>query len=112
MAIATDVQVQHYADERVRVRAEQCRALINAMRDDKAAIDDVYAACTQQSPTWVDGRTDGPPRLLTAQDILVFNAFISLFLKCIDGTAVTQDVNDMHTNLSVFQSACVRPLNG
>jgi hypothetical protein len=107
---ASDVQVQAFADQRVRVRAEQFRALANAFRDDKAAIDDVYAACAQQSPTWADNRTDGPPKLLTPQDVLVFNAFASLLLKCVDGTATLQDVADLHSNLAVFQAACVRPV--
>jgi hypothetical protein len=107
---ATDQQVQQYANERVRVRAEQFRALVNSCRDDKAAIDDVYAACTQQNPTWDDERTDGPPNLLTPQDILAFNAFISLFLECIDGTAETADVQQLAANWPVFQAACVRPV--
>jgi hypothetical protein len=109
MAIATDKQVQIYVDQRLRVRAESFRALVNAIRDDKSAIDDIYAACAQQTPTWTDTRTDGPPRLLTPQDVLVFNAFISVFDKVILGTATLQDVADLHGNFAVFQSACVRP---
>lgn len=62
---ATDVQVQNYSDSRVRPRAEEIRALYLACKDDKAAIDDVYTALTEQSPTWSDNRTDGPPHLLT-----------------------------------------------
>lgn len=106
---ANDVQMQHYADERIRVRAEQFRALINSCRDDKSSIDAVYDRAANGA-AWSDSRTDGPPKLLASQDVLVFNAFISLFLKCIDGTATAQDVADMHSNLAVFQSACVRPV--
>ncbi len=108
MAQATDQQMQVYSDQRIRVRAEQFRALINAMRDDKAAIDSVYdraangAACN-------DARSDGPPKLMTLQDVLSYNAFASLLLSCVDGTAVTGDVQNLHSNLAVFQSACVRP---
>lgn len=110
MAEATNQQMQTYADQRIRVRAEQLRSLVNAMRDDKAAIDDVYARAAGASP-WNDARVDGPPRLLSSQDILVFNAFASLFLSVIDGTAVTGDVVNLHSNLAVFQSACVRPVS-
>lgn len=99
---ATDTQMQHYADERIRVRAEQFRALINACRDDKAAIDAVYDRAANGA-AWSDGRTDGPPKLMVSQDFLVFNAFISDFLAAVDAGA-------MHNNLSVFQSACVRPV--
>lgn len=107
---ATNQQVQTYVSNRIRVRAEQFRALVNSFRDDKAAIDDVYAACAQQSPTWTDTEAGGPPKLLTPQDVLVFNAFASLFLACVDGTATAQNVADLHANLAVFQAACVRPV--
>lgn len=109
---ATDQQVQTYVNERIRPRAEQCRALVNSLRDDKAAIDDVYAAVVQAEPTWADNRNDGPPKLLTPQDVLVYNAVISLLLKCVDGTATLQDVSDLHANWPVFMSACVRPVGG
>lgn len=112
MPVATEQQVQQYVNERLRVRAEQARAFVNALRDDKAAIDDVYAHCVQPSPTWDDDRPDGPPRLLTVQDVLVFNSVITLLLKCIDGTATLQDVDDLNANWPVFQSACVRPVGG
>lgn len=108
MAQATDQQMQTYANERIRVRAEQLRALVNAMRDDKASIDAVYDRAANGA-AWNDNRTDGPPKLLGSQDILVYNAYISKFLACVDGTAVTGDVTEMHSNLAVFQSACVRP---
>jgi len=106
---ASDSQVQAYADQRIRVRAEQFRALINACRDDKAAIDSIYDRCANGAP-WTDARTDGPPKLLASQDVLTFNAFISLFLACVDGTAQTADVGQFHSNLAPFQAACVRPI--
>jgi len=106
---ASDSQVQAYADQRIRVRAEQFRSLINACRDDKAAIDAVYDRCANGA-AWADARTDGPPKLLASQDVLTFNAFISLFLSCLDGTAVTGDVGQLHANLAPFQAACVRPV--
>lgn len=99
MAEANDAQMQQYASERVRVRAEQFRALVAACRDDKLAIDDIYARSVGASP-WNDSRADGPPTLLNQQDMLVFNAFISDFLAHVDGDG----------NWAVFQSACVRPV--
>ena len=110
---ANDTQMQTFASERIRVRAEQFRAIINACRDDKAAIDAVYDRAANGA-AWTDARTDGPPKLLASQDILVFNAFISDFLAVIDGTgdaaAKAGHVDGVHGNLAVFQSACVRPL--
>ncbi len=106
---ATDQQMQQYADHRIRVRAEHFRALINSCRDDKAAIDEIYDRAANGAP-WNDNRGDGPPTLLDEQDVLVFNAFITLFLSCIDGTAVTGDVVQLNANLPVFQAACVRPV--
>jgi hypothetical protein len=108
---ANDAQMQQFANERIRVRAEQFRSLVNSFRDDKAAMDEVYARAVSETP-WSDNRTDGPPKLLASQDVLVFNAFTSLFLSCVDGTAVTTDVQSLNANLAVFQSACVRPVGG
>lgn len=114
MAQANDQQMQQYADERVRVRAEQARAFVAAMRDDKAAIESIYERAVSND-RWEDGRTDGPPTLLQAGNsaapdhMLVYNSVITLLLRCVDGTATLQDVTDLSANWSVFQSACVRP---
>lgn len=110
MAQATDQQMQTFANERVRVRAEQLRTAINALRDDKAALDAVYDRAANGA-AWNDARTDGPPKLLASQDMLVFNSVASLLLACIDGTAVTGDVQQLHANWPVFQAACVRPIS-
>lgn len=99
--IATDQQVQTYVDQRVRVRSEQIRALLLSMQDDKNAINDVYAALTQPTPTWKDNRTDGVPHLLTPSDVLAWNTFISDALTSMNGDA----------QLPVVQSACVRPVS-
>lgn len=112
---ATDQQMQQFANERIRVRAEQFRSLINSCRDDKAAMDAVYDRAANGA-AWTDGRNDGPPKLLVSQDILVFNAFISEFLSVIDGegnddAAKAGHVNGVHNNLLQFQAACVRPVN-
>ncbi len=100
MAAATDQQVQQFVNERVRVRSEQIRALVLAMQDDKNSIDDVYSACAQESPTWTDQRSDGPPHLLAASDVIGYNAFITYAIPNLNTAA------DYPTILK----ACVRPL--
>lgn len=110
MAAATDPQMQSFADQRIRVRAEEARHLIAALRDDRAAIDSVYERAV--GAAWTDLRPDGPPKLLANQDFLVFNSVAALLLKCIDGTATLQEVADLHANWAVFQAACVRPVEG
>jgi hypothetical protein len=109
MAQATDQQMQVYADQRIRPRAEQARALIASLRDDKASLDSVYERANGVEP-WADARTDGPPKLLTQQDMLVFNSVATLLLKCVDGTATVEEVGQLAANWPVFQSACVRPI--
>lgn len=111
MAAATDQQMQVYCDQRIRPRAEQARAIVAAMRDDKAALDSVYERAVS-AEAWNDARTDGPPKLLTSQDVLVYNSVATLLLKCVDGTATLQDVADLSANWPVFQSSCVRPVQG
>ena len=108
MAVATDQQVQTYANERIRVRAEQFRALVNACRDDKLALEDVYAACVQQNPTWTDNRTDGPPVLLTPQDVLTYNTILFMMLALVDGTLTNENKAEFAANWATFQQACVR----
>lgn len=102
MATATDQQVQQFVNERLRVRAEQLRAILAGMKDDKAAIDDVYAALVQQNPTWTDQRTDGPPYLLTGSDVLAYNAFINAVIPAIEN----------NENWPVVLQGCVRPVGG
>jgi hypothetical protein len=109
MAQATATQIQKFADERVRVRAEQLRAVILGMRDDKIAIDDVYAALVDSESAWTDARTDGPPRLLDAQAILTYNTGIDALLAVIDGVADAGQIANLHGALTVVLSACVRP---
>jgi hypothetical protein len=98
---ATDQQVQNYADQRVRPWSEQLRAAYLAAKDHKAAIDDVYAALTQESPTWDDSRTDGPPHLMAGNDVLAWNAFVSAFIDFVEGDA----------NYAKVLQACVRPVS-
>ncbi len=101
MTIATDAQVQNYVNTRVRPHAEFTRALNLMLADDISAISDIYAALTQQSPTWQDNRTDGPPALLIPSDVLAFNAFM-------------HDVQSFianHAQYPIVLKACVRPVN-
>jgi Arc/MetJ-type ribon-helix-helix transcriptional regulator len=100
MPAATDQQVQQFVNERFRPRAEQIRALLLAMQDDKAVIDDIYEALNQQNPTWTDNRNDGPPHLLSASDVLAYNSYITALIPHIKDAA----------DYSIIQKACVRPV--
>jgi len=98
MAAASDQQVQQFVDQRLRPRSEAARALLLSIEDDIAAIDDVYAALTAPAPTWSDDRTDGPPHLLTASDVLAINTFINDVRTAIRNNA----------QLPIVLKACVR----
>jgi hypothetical protein len=69
------------------------------MEDDQTAIGDVYAHLVD-SPTWTDSRTDGPPYLLSANDILAWNAFVSDTVTAMRNNA----------NLAVALKGCVQPV--
>lgn len=99
MPQANDAQMQQYANERVRVRAEQLRAVLLAMKDDKAAIDDIYDRAANGA-AWNDSRTDGPPSLLSSSDMLTYNSYITALIPNIEDAA----------NWAVILSACVRPV--
>lgn len=109
MPMATDTQMQAYADQRIRVRAEAFRALLNGFRDDKAAIDSVYERAVSAN-AWNDARGDGPPKLLGNQDMLNFNSFITLLLKLIDTGLTAQEVTDFRAQIAPLLTACVNPL--
>lgn len=81
---ASDAQVQAWSDQRSRPRSEQIRDLYNSLVLDIAQIDDVYAACTAQSPTWTDQRRDSPPHLLGPSDILAINSMAHAIKDAID----------------------------
>ena len=105
MAIATDTQVQQYVNDRIRPHSEAIRNLYLKLKDDKAVIADVYSAVTQQSPTWSDTRTDGPPHLLTPSDVLAYNTFITAFIAMIEGVG---DPTAAAAQYPVIQNACVQ----
>lgn len=105
MPRASDNQVQNYVDQRIRVRAEEIRALLNALVDDKMAMDDIYEhvnGANAIASTWADGRTDGPPTLATKEDVLEYNALISALIPHIRDAA----------NWPAVLSLCVHPVNG
>lgn len=93
---ATNEQVQAFVDNRVRPRVQQVRALLLAIEDDIATIGDVYANLTD-SPTWADERTDAPPHLLTANDVLGIHAF----------NVALQAAMRAHNQLPVVLAACI-----
>lgn len=107
MAIATNAQVQNFVDTRVRQRCEQMRALYLSLKDDVAVIGDVYANLTN-SPTWTDGRTDGPPHLAVPNDVLAFNTAASALIAVYEG-GLTSVMDDFAPQYPVILNLCVRP---
>jgi hypothetical protein len=122
MPVATNQQMQAFADQRIRPRAEQFRALVNSLRDDKASIDDEYARAISAS-AWADTRND-PPHLLQSgnsanpDDLLNYNALVSALLTIIDGTSNIDDAANaaMATRLSIwphtFAPTAMTPIPG
>jgi hypothetical protein len=107
---ATNQQVQTFVDQRMRPRAEQFRALYLAAKDDLAEIGDVYANVNDAGSTFSDGRTDGPPHLVSRTDVLAYNTFLTLFVAFIEGTLSSGNMNSGHDQWPVLQQACVRPV--
>lgn len=95
---ATDLQVQQFVDQRIRPVAERSRELLRNLEDIISTIDDVYAALTQETPTWTDTRQDGPPHLLTPSDVLAINTFVNDMKTAIRDNA----------QLPIVLKACVR----
>ena len=87
MAIATDAQVQTFVNEMIRPRCEQIRHLAALITNDLALLDDVYAALTQQNPTWRDVRDDAPPHLLVPNDVLAINTILHEILDAYNNSA-------------------------
>lgn len=124
MPIATDAQMQQFANERIRTFAESFRAVLIAARDHKSAIDDVFARAVQNPGTrWNDNRTDGPPHLLQSgfdnttaadpDDMLNFNACVSALIDIIDGVGTdATNAAMLRSTWAVLVDACVRPVQG
>jgi hypothetical protein len=116
MAEATNIQVQNFCDQRIRVRAESIRSLLASLRDDRSAIDDVYARAAGTN-AWADARTDGPPHLLKCgnasnpDDVLNFNSFAAALLDIIDGAGTdATNAAALRANWAVLVDACVQPI--
>jgi len=97
--MATNEQIQRWSNERTRVRAEQIRELLLAMEDDIAAIGDIYATLVDPGD-WTDNRTDGPPALLDAGDLLAMNTFVNEMATAMRASQ----------QLPVVLKACVSPV--
>lgn len=117
MPEATDVQMQKFADERVRTFAEKFRAVLVEAADHLSAIDDVYARGVS-SNRWTDARTDGPPKLLMSgdsanpDDMLNFNSFCSALVAIVNGTGDdATNAATVRANWAVLVDACVRPVS-
>lgn len=106
---ATNLQVQQYVNERIRPRAEQLRALYLALKDDVAAIGEVYANVSGAS-TWIDDRSDGPPKLLTPNDVLSYNTFAQRMISFIEGSITNENKLEGSQQWATVQAACVRPV--
>lgn len=100
MAKATDEQIQAFVNTRVRPRAEQIREILLSMEDDRSLFDDIFETLSDPSSTWSDNRLDGPPHLLTKDDVLAWNTFLFNTI-----TAMRADAQ-----LPVVLKACVQPL--
>lgn len=107
---ATNQQVQTFSDQQVRPLAETIRGLQADIVAALGQIGDVYAALTEQSPTWTDQRTDGPPHLLQPADILAWNTFCTLFVAFCAGTLTSENMNAAGAQWPVILNACVRSL--
>lgn len=107
MVEATNIQMQSFCDQRLRIRAEQIRALYLACKDDKLSLDDVYARSVGIN-RWEDNRTDGPPHILESgnganpDDIGNYNEFITDFIEFIELTK--------KNSYAVLIKSCVRPI--
>jgi hypothetical protein len=113
---ATDIQMQTFANERVRPFAEHFRAVLIEARDHKSSIDDVYDRA-DGGALWNDSRTDGPPHLLKAgtgaspDDVLNFNTFITALTDIIDGVGTdATNAASLRSSWAVLVDACVRPV--
>lgn len=98
MAAATDQQVQTFVNERFRPFAESVRAVYLMAKTNRAQMDDIYNALNVPTPTWADGRMDGPPHLLAPSDVLAWNSFMVDLIAAIEGNG----------QWPIIQKACVR----
>lgn len=115
MAAATNDQVQHFMDERVRVSCEEILLWILKRQNDAANLDDVYENLNN-SPTWTDGRTSGVPHLAVPQDFFAWNTFIQGLLAVvvngatIPGRTAAETIADIHAQWATIQKLPIKPV--
>ena len=112
--MATAKQIQTFLNDRYRRRAEQIRSLLLAMEDDKLAFDAIYAELTDPNGKagWADDRTDGPPHLATANDMLAFNTVETALVDFLRGTLSADRIKEASNQMPVVRRLCVTPLPG
>jgi hypothetical protein len=101
MAAASDAQVQQFVTTVTRPRCQQLVELVAAVVQDIAACGSVYAALTEQNPTWSDTNPTNPPNLLTPANWLAINEVMNNFVNTLNADA----------NFAVAKQACVNPIN-
>jgi hypothetical protein len=107
---ASNVQVQNFSDQVARPLSEQARALYLSCKAFTASFTDLYNNLTS-SPTWIDGRTDGPPHLAAPSDLLAFNTFAVGFIAFIENGS-TATMSNGSAQYPVVQNLCVRSVIG
>lgn len=115
MPEANDLQMQQYADQRLRRFAEKMRDVFTDGDDHRNAIDDIYARAIGND-RWEDNRPDGPPHLLQSgnsaspDDMLNFNTFLVRLNQLRTGTfANVAEANEVAALWNVLVDACVQP---
>lgn len=114
MAEATNAQCQTWANERVRPDSEMIRGLLLRIESNNASVGSVYERHAG-SGGWVDDRTDGPPNLLTGNDVLAFNTICVALAAILRGTlpndaAKIDACNNVAAQMAIVLKACVRPV--
>lgn len=85
--LASDKQVQQYADAVIRPFCELLVSLVTDANFVIGSFDDIYSALNQQSPTWADSNVNNYPHALTPSDILAINELLHTTLTAITGDA-------------------------
>lgn len=98
MATATNAQVQAFVDSRVRPSCMEILQWVYRRQVDKAGLSDIYAALTEQNPTWVDTNSNNAAHTAVPSDVLAWNTFVSNLL-----TVITGNTTDAPTALSLVQ---------
>jgi hypothetical protein len=92
--------------------AEKVRDVMLSCESNNGSITSVYEKLTG-SGGWTDGRTDGPPNLLTGSDLLAFNTVCVQLAAIMRGTLANDAAkiaacNDVAAQMAIVSKACVR----